>query len=235
MRDEDINLIEQKILAPKQAEYEHQQQELEKLDQEQVKNSENSLLLDKVRGDDLRLDLKLDFREAIFGGEKEICISHLKSCEVCKGFGRTYTSLTYVTANRKCNFCDGKGLNPVTQKLKINIPAGIENGTRLRIAQEGDERQGGGNPGDLYIYLFVNQDKEFKRNGINILSEITIDQQQAISGCHLGVNTVDGRVELIIPPKIRTNQVMKLKNRGVPRLGNPSSRGDHLITIIVKN
>ncbi len=192
LRDEDIALIEQRILAPKQAEYEHQQQELEKLHQEQPRNFDNSFLLDKVRGNDLRLDLKLDFREAIFGGEKEFCISHLKPCEVCKGSGRKYTSLSRITYHGKCDFCDGKGLNTVTSKLKIAIPAGVDNGIRLRVAQEGDAGQGGGNPGDLYIYLFVNEDKELKRNDINILSEIIIDRQQALSGCRLEVNTVDG-------------------------------------------
>ncbi len=221
-----------------------------------------------VRGDDLRLDLKLDFREAVFGGEKEIRISHLETCEVCTGSGaksgtrprtcstcsgsgqvrrvtRTpFGSFTQVSTcptcdgsgtvvEDKCDACDGKGANQVTKKLKINVPAGVDNGTRLRISQEGDAGQRSGPPGDLYVYLFVNEDEEFHREGINVNSEIKISYLQAILGCRIEVNTVDGPVELIIPSGTQPNTVMKLENRGVPRLGNPVSRGDHLLTVLI--
>jgi molecular chaperone DnaJ len=221
-----------------------------------------------VRGDDLRLDLKLDFREAVFGGEKEIRISHLETCEVCNGSGaksgtrprtcstcsgsgqvrrvtRTpFGSFTQVSTcptcdgtgtvvEDKCDACDGKGANQVTKKLKINVPAGVDNGTRLRISQEGDAGQRSGPPGDLYVYLFVNEDEEFHREGINVNSEIKISYLQAILGCRIEVNTVDGPVELIIPSGTQPNTVMKLENRGVPRLGNPVSRGDHLLTVLI--
>lgn len=221
-----------------------------------------------VRGDDLRLDLKLDFREAVFGGEKEIRISHLETCEVCNGSGakpgtrprtcstcsgsgqvrrvtRTpFGSFTQVSTcptcngqgmvvEDKCDACEGKGANQVTKKLKITIPAGVDNGTRLRISNEGDAGTRGGAPGDLYVYLFVNEDEEFQRDGINVLSELKVSYLQAILGCRLEVSTVDGPVEMIIPPGTQPNTVMKLENRGVPRLGNPVSRGDHMITILI--
>ena len=221
-----------------------------------------------VRGDDLRLDLKLDFREAVFGGEKEIRISHLETCDVCNGSGakpgtrprtcstcsgsgqvrrvtRTpFGSFTQVSTcptcngqgmvvEDKCDACEGKGANQVTKKLKITIPAGVDNGTRLRISNEGDAGMRGGAPGDLYVYLFVNEDEEFQRDGINVLSEIKVSYLQAILGCRLEVETVDGPVEMIIPPGTQPNTVMKLENRGVPRLGNPVSRGDHMITILI--
>ena len=219
-----------------------------------------------ARGDDLRLDLKLEFREAVFGGEKEIRISHLETCEVCSGSGakpgtrprtcsscsgsgqvrrvtRTpFGSFTQVSVcptcngtgqviEDKCEACEGKGQKQVTKKLKITIPAGVDDGTRLRVANEGDTGQRGGPPGDLYVYLFVNADPEFQRDGINVLSEIQISYLQAILGCRLQVNTVDGPEELTIPPGTQPNTVLKLENRGVPRLGNPVSRGDHLITV----
>ncbi|MBV9387943.1 MAG: molecular chaperone DnaJ [Chroococcidiopsidaceae cyanobacterium CP_BM_ER_R8_30] len=221
-----------------------------------------------TRGDDLRLDLKLEFREAVFGGEKEIRISHLETCEVCGGSGakpgtksrtcstcsgsgqvrrvtRTpFGSFTQVsvcptcngsgqTIEEKCDTCDGKGAHQVTKKLKLTIPAGVDNGTRLRISSEGDAGQRGGPAGDLYVYLFVNESSEFQRDGINILSTIKISYLQAILGCRLEVNTVDGPVEHLIPPGTQPNTVMTLENRGVPRLGNPVSRGDHLLTILI--
>jgi molecular chaperone DnaJ len=221
-----------------------------------------------IRGDDLRLDLKLDFREAVFGGEKEIRISHLETCTNCNGSGakpgtrprtcptcsgsgqvrratRTpFGSFTQVsicpTCNGsgqviedKCDICGGSGQKQEAKKLKINIPAGVDNGTRLRVSSEGDAGQRGGGSGDLYVYLFVNEDSEFQRDGINILSEIKISYLQAILGCRLEINTVDGPVELTIAPGTQPNTVLTLENHGVPRLGNPVSRGDHLITVSV--
>ena len=134
----------------------------------------------------------------------------------------------------KCETCEGNGVRQVTKKLKITIPAGVDNGTRLRISNEGDAGQRSGPAGDLYVYLFVNEDAEFQRDGINVLSEIKISYLQAILGDRIEVNTVDGPVEHTIPAGTQPNTVMTLENRGVPRLGNPVSRGDHLLTVLVE-
>lgn len=221
-----------------------------------------------TRGDDLRLDLKLDFREAIFGGDKEIRINHLETCTTCSGSGakpgtrprtcstcngsgqvrratRTpFGSFTQVSVcptcdgsgqviEDKCEDCGGSGQKQVKKKLKINVPAGVDSGTRLRVSGEGDTGQRGGPAGDLYVYLFVNEDPEFKRDGINILSELKISYLQAILGCQLEVATVDGPAEIVIPPGTQPSTVLTLEGRGVPRLGNPVARGDHLITVEV--
>ncbi|HAG82032.1 MAG TPA: molecular chaperone DnaJ, partial [Cyanobacteria bacterium UBA12227] len=221
-----------------------------------------------VRGDDLRLDLKLEFREAVFGGEKEIRIPHLEHCNACSGTGakpgtrprtcptcsgtgqvrratRTpFGSFTQVSVcpscngegqviEDKCDTCGGAGRKQETKKLKITIPAGVDNGTRLRVSKEGDAGLRGGPPGDLYVYLFVEEDAEFQRDGINILSDLKISYLQAILGCRLEVKTVDGPVELKIPPGTQPSTVLTLENHGVPKLGNSVSRGDHLITVLI--
>ncbi len=222
-----------------------------------------------TRGDDLRLDLKLDFKDAIFGGEKEIKISHLETCGTCSGSGakpgtrpttcgtcggtgqvrratRTpFGSFTQVSAcptcggtgeviEDRCDVCGGSGQTQETKKLKITVPAGVDNGTRLRVSGEGDAGQRGGPAGDLYVYLFVSEDATFKRDGINILSELKISYLQAILGCKLTINTVDGPVEMDVPAGTQPGTVLTLDNRGVPKLGNPVSRGDHLITVRVE-
>ncbi len=222
-----------------------------------------------MRGDDLRLDLKLEFREAIFGGEREIRINHLETCTTCSGSGakpgtrprtcstcsgagqvrratRTpFGSFTQVSVcptcsgsgqvvEEKCEVCGGNGQRQETKKLKINIPAGVDNGTRLRVSNEGDAGQRSGPSGDLYVYLFVNEDPEFQREGINILSELKISYVQAILGSRVEVNTVDNEPqELLIPPGTPSGKVLTLEGKGVPKLGNPVSRGDHLITISI--
>jgi molecular chaperone DnaJ len=222
-----------------------------------------------VRGDDLRLDLKLDFREAIFGGEKEINIPHLESCEVCNGTGakpgtgaktcptcngagqvrratRTpFGSFAQVsmcpTCNgegqvieEKCETCGGVGRQQKSKKLKINIPKGVDNGTRLRVSGEGDAGLRGGAPGDLYVYLYVEEDAEFKREGINLYSDLSISYLQAILGCRIKVNTVDGEEEITVPPGTQPNTVLTLEGKGVPKLGNPVSRGDQMVTVRVE-
>jgi molecular chaperone DnaJ len=222
-----------------------------------------------ARGDDLRLDLKLEFREAVFGGEKEIRISHLETCNTCEGSGakpgtrpRTCTtcngqgqvrraartpfgSFTQVSVcptcngtgqmiEEKCETCGGRGQRQETKKLKITIPAGVDNGTRLRVTGEGDAGQRNGPAGDLYVYLYVNEDAEFRREGINILSTLKVSYIQALLGSRIEINTVDDTPqELLVPPGTQPGTVLTLEGKGVPKLGNPVARGDHLITIKV--
>ena len=219
-----------------------------------------------ARGEDLRLDLKLDFHEAIFGGEKEIRIPHLEACNACNSTGakpgsqpqscgtcggagqvrrntRTpFGNFTQVSVcptcngegqviSDKCEVCNGAGRKQETKKLKIQIPGGVDNGTKLRISKEGDAGLRSGPPGDLFVYLHVEEDAEFRREGINILSQVKISYLQAILGSHIQINTVDGPTELNIPAGIQPNTVLKLEQKGVPRLGNAVSRGDHLLTL----
>lgn len=223
-----------------------------------------------VRGEDLRYDLRLDFREAVFGGDKEIRVNHLETCGTCDGSGakpgtqprtcptcngagqvrratRTpFGSFTQVSVcptcngngqvvEEKCPTCGGSGQKQETKKLKITVPAGVDSGTRLRVSGEGDAGKRSGPPGDLYVYLFVKEDSDFKRDGIDISSEITISYLQAILGCRLNVDTVDGEPEEItIAAGTQPDTVITLENKGVPRLGNPVSRGDHRITVHVE-
>ena len=219
-----------------------------------------------TRGEDLRLDFRLKFREAVFGGEKEIRIRHLETCQTCKGSGARpgTSSRTCTTCNgtgqvrratrtpfgtfaqvsvcptcdgagevieEKCDVCAGSGRRQETKKLKITIPAGVDNGMKLRVAREGDAGLKGGPPGDLFVYLTVETDAEFQREGNDIKSNISISYIQAILGCTIKVNTVDGQEDLTIPAGTQPNTVLILENKGVPKLGNPVSRGDHRITV----
>ncbi|MEL7069366.1 MAG: molecular chaperone DnaJ [Cyanobacteria bacterium J06581_3] len=221
-----------------------------------------------MRGDDLRLNLKLDFKEAVFGGEKEIRISHLETCTTCSGSGakpgtrpRTCSTCsgagqvrratrtpfgifnqvsTCPTCNGsgevvedRCESCGGSGQKQTNKKLKITVPAGVENGTRLRVSGEGDAGKRNGPSGDLYVYLVVNEDSKFRRDGIDVHSDLNVSYLQAILGCELEIETVDGKVMMQVPAGTQPNTVLSLDGRGVPRLGNPVSRGKHLITVKV--
>lgn len=221
-----------------------------------------------TRGDDLRLDFKLKFKEAVFGGEKEIRIRHLETCQTCQGsgaksgtgskscttcngvgqvrratrtpFGTFAQVSTCPTCNgtgevieEKCEVCAGVGRKQETKKLKITIPPGVDNNNRLRVAAEGDAGLKGGPPGDLYVYITVEPDEEFKRDGFDIKTDLTVSYLQAILGCTLKVNTVDGSEDLVLPAGTQPNTVLTLQSKGVPKLGSPTLRGDHLFTIKV--
>ena len=103
----------------------------------------------------------------------------------------------------------------------------------MRVSGEGDAGKRNGPAGDLYVYLVVSEDEKFKREGIDILSNLKVSYLQAILGCELDIETVDGEVTMQVPAGTQPNTVLSLDGRGVPRLGNPVSRGKHLITVKV--
>jgi molecular chaperone DnaJ len=84
------------------------------------------------------------------------------------------------------------------------------------------------------VYLFVQEDPEFRRDGINILSDLKISYLQAILGAQISAKTVEGEEPLTIPAGTQPGTILTLENHGVPRLGNPVSRGDHLITVVIE-
>ena len=221
------------------------------------------------QGDDLRYDLNIDFKDAIFGQQREIKIPHLETCEVCRGTGaKTGTGPTTCTtcggsgqvrrATRTpfgnftqvaecptcnatgqiivdpCTSCGGNGVKQVRKKLRINIPAGVDTGTKLRVSGEGNVGLKGGPPGDLYVFIKVKKDQNLKRDGINIYSEISVSYLQAILGDTVDITTVDGKVNLKIPSGTQPNSTLSLENKGVPRLGNPVARGNHQVLVKVK-
>ncbi len=221
------------------------------------------------QGDDLRYDLNIDFKDAIFGQQREINIPHLETCEVCRGTGakkgtgpttcttcggsgqvrratRTpFGNFTQVAECPTCNgvgqiisdpcsSCGGNGVKQVRKKLRINIPAGVDTGTKLRVSGEGNVGLKGGPPGDLYVFIKVKNDPNLKREGINIYSEISVSYLQAILGDTVDIITVDGKVNLKIPSGTQPNSTLSLENKGVPRLGNPVARGNHQVLVKVK-
>ena len=221
------------------------------------------------QGDDLRYDLNIEFKQAIFGEQREIKIPHLETCITCKGIGakpgtgpsncstcggsgqvrratRTpFGNFTQIAEcpscagvgqiiSDPCASCGGNGVKQVRKKLRINIPPGVDTGTKLRVSGEGNAGLKGGPAGDLYVFIKVKSDSKLRRDGINIYSEISITYLQAILGDTLSIDTVDGKVELRIPGGTQPNSTLTLENRGVPRLGNPVARGNQEVLVKVK-
>jgi molecular chaperone DnaJ len=147
-------------------------------------------------------------------------------CPTCEGTGEVIAD--------PCNACGGQGLQQVREKLRINIPAGVDSGTRLRVSNEGNAGQRGGPAGDLYVFLTVQPHPQLRRDGITIHSEVTVNYLQAILGDKIEVETVDGAQALDLPAGTQPGAVLNLTGKGVPKLGNPVARGNHLITIKVQ-
>ena len=147
-------------------------------------------------------------------------------CPSCEGTGQVIAD--------PCNSCGGQGLQQVSKKLRINIPAGVDSGTRLRVANEGNAGQRGAPAGDLYVYLNVKNHPHLRREGTTIHSEVTLSYLQAILGDTIEVETVDGAEPLEIPAGTQPGTVLSLKGKGVPRLGNPVARGNQEIAVKVQ-
>ena len=219
-----------------------------------------------VDGEDLRLDIEIDFLEACFGLEKEIKIKHLEPCEacnstgldndakdtvcpVCHGQGRvqksTQTILGSFTSVTTCPNCHGSGKNPKAfckvcngegavakeKKLTIKIPKGIESGSKMRVAHEGNAGRNGGRPGDLYVVVYVKPSKEFVRQGFDIFSEVEISVPQAVLGDEIPIKTIYGETLAKIPSGVQYGDRITLKGQGVFYLGSDSQKGNHYVTI----
>ncbi len=144
-------------------------------------------------------------------------------CPNCQGEGKTY--------EKKCKTCSGSGVEYGNEKIKVMIPAGIEDGQQIRLSGKG-ESSAKGTSGDLYINIKVNRSHKFQRVGDDIKSDYHISVSQAILGDKIEIETVDGHVSLKILAGTQSHTSFKLSGKGVPHLRS-RGRGDHLVQIIV--
>jgi molecular chaperone DnaJ len=178
------------------------------------------------------------------GAEK---IDGLVSCPMCHGRGEVVYQQSFLQIRRTCSQCGGRGQivrRPCTQcrgerqvrterKLKVTIPAGVDSGTHLKLANEGQSGFNGGTPGDLYVVIKVKEHPIFERSGDDLLCTVPVNVAQAVLGTQLNLLTFDGLEQVKIPEGIQTGSRIRLKNLGVPRLQG-SGRGDLFVQVDVK-
>jgi len=158
-------------------------------------------------------------QQSIFGR-----FTNITACPQCHGEGRIITD--------PCSQCRGTGKGTHRRSIMVKIPAGVENGSRIRLNNEGDAGTRGGTPGHLYISLSVKPHELFVRDGDNIFYELPVNFAQAALGTEIEVPTLDGDTRLKIPAGSQTGQVLRLKNKGIPHL-QQNGRGDQLVTLLV--
>lgn len=158
-------------------------------------------------------------RKTIFGNMQSAA-----TCDKCEGEGKI--------PETPCSVCSGSGVLRRPKTLEVKIPAGIDNGQRVRMQGEGEVGYKGSNPGDLYITIRVTPSKEFRRDGYNLYKEVPVSFVQAALGSKVEVAAVDGTIEVKIPSGTQPGTVLKISGKGVPVV-NSGKQGDLLLTVRV--
>jgi molecular chaperone DnaJ len=146
------------------------------------------------------------------------------TCERCGGSGQIISD--------PCTTCHGSGLTEEAQTVPVQIPAGVEHGTTIRVRGKGHHGPNGGPPGNLLIEVNVEDHEQFTRHGDDIIYELPIGFSQAALGAHVKVPTLDGDVRVTIPEGTQSGKVLRLRGKGVPHL-NSYGNGDMLVRIHV--
>ena len=193
---------------------------------------------------DLSIEMTISFHEAVFGCEKDIEFKYKTSCKPCKGSGAkdgkvstcsqcggsgqvhmrqgfmTFAQTCPVcngagqSATSKCNSCNGSGYENVKESVKVNIPAGIDNGNRLRVSGKGNIGKRG-NRGDLYVTFNVQEDKHFIRSENDIYLEVPVFFTQAVLGETLTIPSLTGELELNLDKGTKDKQHYKFRGEGI--------------------
>ncbi|MFN5767710.1 MAG: DnaJ C-terminal domain-containing protein, partial [Pirellulaceae bacterium] len=132
-----------------------------------------------------------------------------------------------------CGTCDGQGMTPLEQKLEVSIPAGVDDGMRVRLAGEGQPSPDGGPPGDAYCFVHLRPHPVFKRDESNLILHLPITFSQAALGTTLDVPTLDGKKPLDIPAGTQSGTVFRIRGMGVPD-PRTRTRGDLLVQATIE-
>ena len=204
-------------------------------------------LEDTIRG--LSVDIQVPRMEGCSrcqgtGAEKN---DGLVTCPMCHGRGEVIYQQSFLQIRRTCGQCGGRGQiirRPCTQcrgeryvrterKLKVNIPAGVDTGTRLRLANEGQPGGNGGIAGDLYVVVKIKEHPIFERSGDDLHCTMPVNIAQAALGTEVNLLTFDGLETVKVPEGSQTGSRIRLKNLGVPKLQG-SGRGDLFVHVDVR-
>lgn len=213
-----------------------------------------------TRGADVRTVVTLTLKEAAFGTQKEISVSHPSPCTACKGTGakdarrETCTGcggrgqvahargafvLTTTCAQcggegmiaaERCAECNGRGEVPTERTVRLTVPAGVDEGQTLRLASQGQAGRLNGPAGHLYVTVQIEPDERFTRDGYDLVHELHVSFPQAALGADVPVPTLEGEETIRVPAGIQPGDTLVVEGLGIPRLDG-RGRGD-LVTVV---
>jgi molecular chaperone DnaJ len=211
-------------------------------------------------GGDLEYQIEIGFWDAVRGAVMKLQVTRLDACETCHGTGAVGTPQTCPTCNgtgsiqqtagkmrfnvpcnhcggtgklrTPCRVCGGEGRIRKTESIDVRIPAGVDNGGRVRVPGKGNSGTMGAPAGDLYLRVVVKPHEFFDRRGNDIYIKVPVTVPEASLGAKVEVPTIDGRALVRIPPGTSSGRTLRLKEKGVPNV-RKGTRGDEYVEIQV--
>jgi DnaJ-class molecular chaperone len=172
--------------------------------------------LHRRAGDNIEQPVDVTLQEAYLGGMRTFNIQSTEVCPICKGTGEIN--------NKSCTNCGGQGMIPRNKRIQVKINAGVDNGSKIRVAGEGQPGIGGGPRGDLYLVISVKPDPKFERKGDDLYVDVDVDLVTMMLGGEVPVPTPDGRkLVLTIPPETQNRRLFRLAGKGMPHLRSEGS------------
>ncbi len=208
-------------------------------------------------GADLRYDLDLSFEEAVFGRDMEIRFPRLESCDdcagtgsrsrqpetckTCRGAGQVRYTQGFFSVGRPCpqcqgagrmvsdpcKVCGGEGRRERQRTVEVSIPAGVDDGMRLRLRGKGEHGRGGGQPGDLHVVINVEAHERLVRDGADVHEAVSLAYSQLVLGAQIEIETVHGAEHLRVAAGTEPEHEFRLRGKGVARLDG-RGHGDHV-------
>lgn len=215
------------------------------------------------RGRDIEYEMELDLISALRGIETELSMQKMKPCSGCQGTGTDPNSpmTTCQTCGgsgrlnvaegpiqftkpcphcqghgqrgKPCSQCGGKGQILGTEKIKVVIPKGVKEGSKVRVAGKGEPGFNGGAPGDLFLIIRLKPHPFLRREGDNLYMEVPVTVAEAMAGGTITIPTIEGQTRIKVPPKSQSGQTLKLKGKGAL---NPKTKkkGDLMVKLVVR-
>ncbi len=202
---------------------------------------------DAIRGVQSRIRVNRQAACEACGGHGHVSGGRRRTCPTCGGSGRGSVQRGFMkfagacpacggtgqAPGEPCRSCDGRGCVPKSDLINVRIPAGVDNGSRVRVPGRGNAGRAGGPPGDLYIVIEVAPHAFFRREGPDISIRVPITVPEATLGAKIDVPTLWGRTTIRIPPGTKSGQKFRIKEQGAPAAGRKGGRGDEFAEVYI--
>jgi molecular chaperone DnaJ len=177
------------------------------------------------KGSDLRHDITISFTDAALGSERQLRFTKSDACDACNGTGAKNGASTV------CPQCNGEGRVAKTRSLSVKIPAGINNGSALKLSDQGEAGIRGGRAGDLYIHVKIASHPYFEREGLNIQYDAHIPFTKAVLGGEIEIPTLNGKATLKVPKCTQSSQTLRMSGQGIKT--KDGRAGNQLVKIVI--